>query len=67
MAEKGGRKMLTICVLTAKYRNCQNNCGHCGWNLKEAKRREKLIPSNKLTKGKDGLKRLIIKRKECEE
>lgn len=59
--------MLTICTLNPQYRECKYNCGICGWSQKEAKRREKLLSTNGLTVCKDGMKRLIIKRKVSEE
>lgn len=42
--------------------NCKGQCAHCGWNPKEAERRERALAQNGLTICKDGLARVIIKR-----
>ena len=52
--------MAKKCLL--KDPNCKENCGCCGWNPNEVNRRKLLFYANGLTKCKDGLKRLIIKR-----
>ncbi len=58
--------MITLCTLDGQSRRCDNKCGGCGWNLKDRKIREKMAAENKLTLCKDGLHRLIIKRKVSE-
>ena len=42
---------------------CKGDCFRCGWERSEADRRMELINANGLTKCKDGLERLIIKRR----
>lgn len=42
--------------------SCKGDCFRCGWERSEAVRRMELINANGLTKCKDGLERLIIKR-----
>lgn len=59
--------MITICTLDAQSRCCNENCSGCGFDLKEQKRRQQMIAENKLTVCKNGLKKLIIKRKASEE
>ena len=39
------------------------NCPNCGWYPKEAERRRGLIDRGCFTVGKDGLKRLYVKKK----
>jgi hypothetical protein len=59
--------MLTICTLDAQARDCKENCDRCGWNLKEQKRRQKLLETNGLEPiRKTKLKRLVIEREERE-
>lgn len=43
---------------------CDYQCQNCGHNPAENERRKKLIATKGLTVGKDGLARLVIKRKE---
>lgn len=60
--------MVAICTLDDQIRCCRKNCKGCGWNLKEQKRRERLIAQYGLTpRRKNGLKRLIIEEEESEE
>ena len=60
--------MLTICTLDAQTRDCNEKCEHCGWNLKEQKRRQMLLDKNGLEPmRKSTLKRLVIEREENEE
>ena len=51
--------MIVNCLLTEP--DCKGNCGHCGWNPKEAKQREELFAKKGLTHCADGIERLIIK------
>lgn len=59
--------MCFICTLPQPYRECKQECGRCGWNIEEQKKRQHMIADNKLTVCKNGLKKLIIKRKVSEE
>lgn len=59
--------MCFICTLNPAFRECKQQCGGCGWNIDEQKRRKALLAKKGMTKGKDGLRRLIIKRKASEE
>ena len=43
---------------------CNRDCENCGHNLAEIKRRKNLLKQNGLKKGKNGLWRLIITKKE---
>jgi len=57
--------MIKGCLLGKQ--KCNRECRHCGWNPEEVTLRIKLFIENGLTPCKDGLERLIIKRKESEE
>lgn len=45
-------------------RECKGNCANCGWNPREAERRQKEFHRRGLTRCADGLYRLVIKRGE---
>lgn len=43
--------------------SCDGYCFRCGWEKAEADRRMEMLQHDGLTKCKDGLERLIIKRR----
>lgn len=47
--------------------DCKENCGRCGWDSMEEKRRKKQLEKDGLTTCKNGLRRLIIEREDSEE
>lgn len=51
------------CSLELRSANCnEKDCDTCGWNPDVAEARNAVIAANGLTKGPDGLRRLIIKK-----
>lgn len=52
------------CLINPKNRQCDGICQGCGWDFGEAARRKANIRNGGLQVGKDGLKRLHIKKEE---
>lgn len=57
--------MATKCLLEEPY--CNFKCENCGWNLKEHKRRQKMIADKKFFIRWDGVKILILPKEKTEE
>ena len=56
--------MAVKCLLDEANRSaeCKNRCARCGWNPDVVKARNAKIAANGLTKGPDGVSRLIIQK-----
>lgn len=52
------------CTLPYRSHHCREACRICGWNPEVVKERNAEIKAKGLTRGPDGLRRLVIKKED---